>query len=224
MCFSTEASFGAGVILTVMGIATLKKTHSKSQIAFAAIPLIFAAQQFTEGFVWLSLSHINYAFLNDTPAYLFLIIAQVIWPLWIPISIFLFEKEKRRKKVLATFIVVGVVLSLCMIYNLLVYDLKAGIIGEHIHYKLDLPNWMIAIGAVLYFITTVVSPFVSTAKHMKLLGVAIFTSYLVAKLFFDQYVISVWCFLAAIMSIIVYIVIKNSPKEFVNETTRSFKK
>lgn len=209
MCFSTEASFGAGAVLTVVGIATFRKTHSKSQLAFAAIPFIFGVQQFIEGFVWLSLSNVDYAYLKQIPTYLFLIIAQVVWPLWIPFSIFLMEKEAKSKKLLAGLLAVGAILSLCVIYNLMTYSVKSEIVEHHIHYTLNISKWMIPLGAFLYFLPTVISPFVSSIKRTNFLGTAILTSFLVSKLFFEQYVISVWCFFAALMSVIVYVVVKD---------------
>ncbi len=97
MCFSTSASFGAGAILAVIGVASIKKAKSPSETFFASIPLIFSFQQFTEGFVWLSLSNPTYAFLQQISTYTFLFIAQVIWPTWVPLSIFLLEKKSKRK-------------------------------------------------------------------------------------------------------------------------------
>ena len=41
MCFSASASFGAGVVLNVIGVATIKKTHHSPQLLFASIPFIF---------------------------------------------------------------------------------------------------------------------------------------------------------------------------------------
>ena len=56
MCFSPTASFSASAALAVIGILTLKKTSAPHQFLFAYIPLIFASQQFIEGFLWLLLS------------------------------------------------------------------------------------------------------------------------------------------------------------------------
>jgi len=212
MCFSTEASFGAGAILTVVGIATFRKTQARSQLAFAIIPFVFGVQQFIEGFVWLSLSNVDYAFLKQIPTYLFLIIAQVVWPLWIPFSIFLMEKKEKSKKLLAGLLAIGIILSLCVIYNLTTYTVKSEILEHHIHYTLNIPKWMIPIGAFLYFLPTVISPFVSSIKRTNLLGMSILASFLVSKLFFEQYAISVWCFFAALMSVIVYVVVKDMKK------------
>ena len=65
MCFSASASFGAGIVLSSIGIATITKTQSRSQLSLAFIPLIFAVQQFSEGFLWLSLLHPGFAFLQQ---------------------------------------------------------------------------------------------------------------------------------------------------------------
>src|SRR5476649_1319487 len=98
MCFSASASFGAGAVLLVMGITSLKKSSKPSQILFASIPLFFALQQITEGFLWLSLLHPLYASCRWPATYLFLLFAQIIWPIWVPLSIRLLEKKPNRKK------------------------------------------------------------------------------------------------------------------------------
>ena len=48
MCFSTEASFISGAVLSIIGIATIKKAQTPAQIIFAVIPLLFAVQQIAE--------------------------------------------------------------------------------------------------------------------------------------------------------------------------------
>ena len=55
MCFSANASFGAGVVLTIIGVAAIKKVQHPSQILFASIPLLFAVQQISEGILWITL-------------------------------------------------------------------------------------------------------------------------------------------------------------------------
>ena len=58
MCFSATASFSAGIILTVIGVASIKKAHHKSQLLFASIPFVFGIQQFAEGNVLLTPSFV----------------------------------------------------------------------------------------------------------------------------------------------------------------------
>jgi hypothetical protein len=61
MCFSAEASFAGGVIISAIGVATIRKIHQPSQLVFGLIPLFFGVQQFCEGFLWLSFQNPDFA-------------------------------------------------------------------------------------------------------------------------------------------------------------------
>ena len=111
MCFSASASFGTGVILTGIGIASIKKAGSGPQRLFAAIPLLFAAQQLAEGFVWLALMHVNYTAWQSPSVYFYMIFAYGVWPVWVPLSILLLETSKNRKKILGVLLIAGAVLA-----------------------------------------------------------------------------------------------------------------
>ena len=54
MCFSATASFSAGVVLLGLGTLTLKSARGRRELPLAAIPLLFAIQQLTEGVIWLT--------------------------------------------------------------------------------------------------------------------------------------------------------------------------
>ncbi|MEW5858245.1 MAG: DUF6629 family protein [Cyanobacteriota bacterium] len=56
MCFSATASFTAGTTLSVLGVATLTQIRSRQEVLLGIFPLLFATQQFIEGWVWLTLS------------------------------------------------------------------------------------------------------------------------------------------------------------------------
>jgi len=208
MCFSLSASFVAGSILSVIGVATISKVKAPSQFMFASLPLIFAIQQFTEGFVWLALSNSNYNEWQQIPITIFLIIAQLIWPVWVPLSILLVEKNTKRKKILSGLLVMGTMLSIYLAYCLLIYNVSATITPYHIRYTLDFPNQHIPYFAVLYFLPTILPPFISSNKKMLLLGTLILTSFLFTVFFFNDYILSVWCFFSALISGIVYLIVK----------------
>ena len=207
MCFSTGASFGAGVILSVIGVASIKKANKSSQIIFAGIPLIFCVQQVTEGFVWLSLSNPAFSSLEQVATYTFIFIAQVIWPIWIPIALLMLEEENRRKKIQKVLLGMGVVISLFLAYCLLNFHVEAKIIGYHIKYQQDYPRQLSRIGALFYIIATIAPTFVSAYKRMWILGVAVLISYIITTIFYVEYITSVWCFFASIISIAVYIIL-----------------
>ncbi len=208
MCFSTTASFLSGAVLTTIGVASIKKVEHKKQILFASIPFIFAIQQFSEGFVWLTLLNSTNHFWQQFATYSFLVFALAIWPAWVPVSMFLIEKKPYRKIILGFFSVLGFVFLILSLIYLLLYDSEAQITSYHIHYELHVPfGAKMAIG-LLYLIPTVISNFISSTKGVTLMGAFVLASYLVSRLFFDDYVISVWCFFSALISIAIYFILR----------------
>lgn len=207
MCFSPAASFGAGIVLAAIGVVAIKKSQTVPQRFLACIPLIFAAQQCVEGVLWLALMHAQYAQWEKPATYAFLIFAQVIWPCCVPLSMLLLEQEPKRKKILSGLLATGVLLGLYLAYCLIHYPVQAGIDGHHIMYRLNFPGATKWYNGIFYFIPTVIPPFVSGIKRIRWIGVTIILSYIVTQLFFRQYVISVWCYFAAIISLIILSVI-----------------
>lgn len=208
MCFSASASFGAGVILSTIGIASLKQAKTSSQIPFASIPLIFAAQQITEGFLWLSLSEPVNSTLQTVTTYLFLFFAQVVWPVWVPFSVMKIEENKKRKRILKSFFVIGSLVSLYLAYCLLNFHVEGRIDNYHISYEQDYPASLSRYGGILYIMITIVPPFLSKLRKMNYLGLAILVSYIITTIFYEDYIVSVWCFFAAVISIVVYAILK----------------
>lgn len=212
MCFSANASFGVSVLLMVGGIVAVRKIKDKRQLPFAAIPILFSIQQFTEGFLWMSLSNSAYVSWHTNTTYVFLFFAQVVWPLWVPLAMLLMEKERIRIIILKIILATGCMVSIFLAYCLLNYTVSSEISNHHIKYNLLFENNYIKGGSVLYFIATVISPFLSSVKKMSFIGTIILLSYLVSKLFYSEYVISVWCYFAAAISIIILYIIESIRK------------
>lgn len=214
MCFSTSASFGAATILGVAGITTITKAQPHAKY-FAAIPLLFSVQQFAEGFVWLTFTHTNYAAVQQIPIHILIVFAYVIWPVWIPLSIMLVEKNAKRKKALQVLLLTGIFISLYIAYCLCVYPVRAIVTAHHIKYTFGFPHTLLALtwlSDAFYFIASLLPPFISSAKRIWMFGVVITLSYIVSRIYFKDAVISVWCFFAAALSIIILLIISANKK------------
>lgn len=206
MCFSANASFGAGIVLSVIGVASFKKARQPSQMLFASIPLIFAVQQISEGFLWLALSDHANSFLKIPATYTFLFFAQVVWPCYVPLAILFLEIKGKRKKLQKALVVTGLLVSTYLGYCLIFYSVDAKIEGSHISYALNFPLALQNYGGLLYVVSTVAPPFFSCIKRMWWLGLAILISYIITNIFYTDYIVSVWCFFASVISIAVYII------------------
>lgn len=71
---------------------------------------------------------------------------------------------------------------------------------------------MIIVFSILYIGSTVITPFFSGIKKMKWLGIVFLASYLFAITFYNGFVISVWCFFAALLSFVVLWIILDLKK------------
>jgi len=203
MCFSAGASFGASAVLATIGIVTLKKAKTTNEIPFASIPLLFGAQQAAEGVLWIGLSSGNESW-KHFPVYIFLIFAQLVWPVWIPFSVLQLENDRTRATIIKGMLGMGTCISLYLMYCMLVYDVKAEIHSGHILYTLSFPTAFAWITSVFYFVPTVVPLFISSIKRIQLLGLAVLVSFVFSKIYFVEHLISVWCFFAAILSLIIF--------------------
>jgi hypothetical protein len=204
MCFSASASFGAGALLTGIYVASIRKVTSPSQTYFASIPLIFGVQQITEGFVWLSLTGNASPNLEQVATYLFLFIAQIVWPLWVPYSILKLQPKEQRRRSEYVLVAMGAIVSLYNSYCLLNYTVKAEIMEHHISYKQDYPTALLPYIGFLYIAATIFPPFLSRASGMWMLGTSVLISYLITTLFYVHATVSVWCFFASIISAAIY--------------------
>jgi hypothetical protein len=213
MCFSATASFGASAIFLGIGLISFKNSESKEQKFLASIPLLLSIQQIFEGVLWLTISKPNYLEWVKPSTYGFLIFAQVIWPILIPMALLFLEKESMRKKALSYFLALGLIQALFMGYGLLVFPAESSVSGSHIRYEMDFPaanNWY---GGVFYILATGFSPFVSSIKRISLIGVIILFTYLFTRIFYEYYVISVWCYFAAMISFVILSVSMKFRKE-----------
>ncbi|MBL0048243.1 MAG: hypothetical protein IPP32_09145 [Bacteroidetes bacterium] len=220
MCFSAQASFTASAVLALVGIASVKKVSLPAQTAFACIPFLFAFQQFTEGLLWLSFTHPEFSYLKSASTYSFLIVAQIIWPTWVPLSILFLEQNIKRKRVLTYILSLGILLSLYLSYCYIIYPIHAEISGHHIKYNLEFPHTqnLLWLSAFFYFIPTVVSTLVSSVNRMQILGITILTSCIITRIITPKYFISIWCFFAAIISVLVLVILKDLKKSTENSS------
>jgi len=213
MCFSPEASFTAAAVITTVGVVALKKAPSKAYQLFACIPLFFGVQQLMEGVVWLSLLYERFAYLKDFSTAGFIIFAWVVWPFWMPLTIGLIEEDPKRKKILKGLLYVGIGVTLALTYTLMFRNVQAEILDCSIIYNFDVADNIHATFGILYLIVTVAPTLISKVSKVWLLGVMNVLAYVGTKLFISDRILSIWCFFAAITSVIVLWVILERNKE-----------
>jgi len=208
MCFSATASFTAGAALTVTGGLTLRKSQGKLELPLALVPLLFGVQQLTEGALWLSLRH-DLPLLQTWTTNIYSMFSHVLWPIFVPFAILLVETKRRRRVALGMFQALGLAVGLYLLYFLVRLPIISQAEGRHIAYLS--PHFYLTAVMVLYVLGTCVSMLVSSHRRVRLFGLAAFIAYVVTYVFYRAWVISVWCFFAAVLSVIVLLYFPRRP-------------
>ena len=202
MCFSATASFSAGALLLGLGTLTLKSASRAREVPFAAIPLLFAIQQLSEGVIWLTFRY-EAPQLNTVMSHVYSFFSHVLWPVYVPVAVLLIEPPGWRRRTLLAFVAAGIAVGAYLLYVLVAFPIVSRPIGQHIEYVS--PHFFVATTMTLYLLSTAVSPVLSTHQMVKVFGVLALSSFAAAYFFYATWFISVWCFFAAILSAVIYL-------------------
>jgi hypothetical protein len=201
MCFSATASFTAGVSLSVLGVLVLKKTKRNAEIPFAMVPLLFGVQQLIEGMLWLSFQF-DVPLLKVTATHGFTLFSHVLWPIFIPFSIGLVETAAWRKKVIWLFLTAGITVGLYNLYFIVTYPVISEV---HCNIVYALPHFRKIQVMALYLAATCAACFFSSHKMINIFGALALVLFVAAYWFYTVAFLSVWCFFAAILSVVIYL-------------------
>ena len=203
MCFSAPASFIASGTLAVIGFASFTIAKKEDRI-LAIVPLFFAVQQALEGVQWL---HLDTSSSSLVAGYGYLFFAYMLWPIYVPILIFILEKDKKRRKLLKLFIFLGIIVALFFLGLFLTHPLYISKLRACISYDLNIPlkTWV-----SLAYLASIFGPFfLSSRKYFKWFGIIIAISALISWVFFTTAFASVWCFFSAAISSIFFLYIRH---------------
>ena len=208
MCFSAAASFGVSAALVPAGIFCTQRSirHNRAYLPLAVLPLIFAVQQTSEGFVWYGIEQSD-ADLVRAASLVFLFFAIPFWLVWVPFCVLFIEPRRGRKVFFAAVALCGLIVGSIVYLPAVIYPdiLQTAVVHHSIQY--NIASWPIfqhvdhLLWQVVY-ITIVASPLLGSSRSKMVLAFGIVLVLLAAAcyLFYAYAFASVWCFFAAIMS------------------------
>ena len=209
MCFSATASFSAGAALLVIGTVTARRARCPVELPFALIPALFGVQQLMEGALWLTFPA-KAPLVSTMLTYAYSFFSHVLWPAYIPIAVLLLEPTAWRHKVLVAIAAIGAAVGLYLLYFLVSLPIVSQVEGRHIAY-ISQHFYLVAV-MMLYVLATCISMLFSSHRRVRLFGVAAFAAYVAAYAFYAYWVLSVWCFFAAVLSFIVLLHFPRRPE------------
>jgi len=201
MCFSATASFTAGTVLAAVGGVTLSRVRDRREVPYALIPMLFAVQQLIEGGLWLTFADEGPTHLNASLTHIYQFFSHVLWPVYVPIAVRLLETVPWRRRTLLALAVGGAAAGLYLLYFLLVDPTVSRVVGGHIDYIS--PHFYAPEVLTLYVLATCASGLVSSNRTVRWFGLAASLSLVAATMLYRTWFISVWCFFAAIISVVI---------------------
>ena len=202
MCFSAQADLVGGAVLSVIGVDAVRHVRQRNgQLALAALPVLLAAHQLVEAFVWWGLQGEVNADVGRAATWIYLLFAFVVLPIYVPLAVLALEPVGRRRLVIAGFLGLGVVVSVVLLAALLSGPPTAELGHHHISYGIGLPAGFLVTSA---YVAATCGPMVFSGYHrlfvfgiVNLVAVAI-----LARLAISGFT-SLWCGWAAVTAAVI---------------------
>lgn len=199
MCFSAEADIVGGVVIGAIGLDVLRHVGGRRRyVVLAALPLLLAVHQLNEAFVWWGLQGHVSAEIGHLATWMYLIIAFVVLPIFMPVAILALEPEGRPQMRMLPFVVLGIGVAGVLFAAMVRGPVTSTLASHYIKYSTDLHAGGLVV--MLYVIATCGSLLLSGIGPIARYGmVNLFAVVLLAWLNLDGFA-SLWCAWAAISS------------------------
>ena len=199
MCFSAEADLVGGVVIGAIGVDVLRHLDGRMRYApLASLPLLLAAHQLDEAFVWWGLQGDVPAGVGRVATWIYLLFAFVVLPTLVPVAILALEPAGRRRQLIVPFVGLGAVVSTVLFIAMIRGPVNAELGSHYIAYSTDLRADFLVVG--LYVAATCGSLIFSGIRPLAIFGIVnLIVVALLARATLDGFA-SLWCAWAAISS------------------------
>ena len=201
MCFSPQADFTAGAVITLVGVETLRRVDHRRELIVGALPLLLGLHQLVEGFVWLALRGDVSQGLGDSAKQTYIVFAHAVLPALVPLGFTLLEPDRRRARWMWPLVAAGVLLGAYLLWQITAYPVGAQQQARCIDYTTHTPNDLL-IGA-LYVLVTCGPALMSTRRHLRWFGAVSLVGVIAAALVRLDELTSLWCVYVALVSVLI---------------------
>jgi hypothetical protein len=205
VCFSPEADLTTGLVVAVVGVDALRHVQRPSQLVIAGLPLLLAAHQVDEAFVWWGLRGQVSAPVTHVAVYIFLAVAFLL-PFLVPLALFEVEPVAGRRKWMAALLALGAVTSALLLASIVTSPVGASIEGMHIAYTADLSYGLLL--GVLYVLVTCGALLIASSRLLAAFGLANLAIVIALSWLTFTGLTSLWCAYAALGSVVIAVYLR----------------
>jgi hypothetical protein len=199
MCFSPQADLIGGAVICGIGVDAIRHIDRRpSHLALATLPVVFGAHQIVEAVIWFSLQGHVSSGLGRAALWIYLIVAFVFLPIFVPVAVAAIEPSRWRRRLATCLAVVGTVVGGVLLAAMVRGPMTVVMRPYHLAYSVHLSDGGVFVG--LYVLATCGAVLLSSNRWIVIFGVAnLIAVVTIANLTIDGFA-SVWCAWAAVIS------------------------
>ncbi|MGZ8596521.1 MAG: DUF6629 family protein [Actinomycetota bacterium] len=198
MCFAPEVDLVAGVVVTAVGVDSIRRARAPEELPLASLPLLLGIHLLIEVFVWRGLEGSVSSSVGDAAIWTYLAIAFIL-PVWVPLAVRGVEPSRTRQTIMTRLAGVGLVAMVLLFVSLVRGPVGAAVEGHHIAYFVDIPGG--GIGGVLYVIAACGALLASSDRLIRIFGVSNLVAVTMLAWLTVGGLTSLWCVWAAVTSV-----------------------
>ncbi len=208
MCFSATVSYGTAAVLVSTGFYAINQAR-RLQLPYgllAVVPVFFGIQQGFEGLVWQKIDA-GRADAAIPYALGFHFFSHFLWLWWFPLCSYLLEPGKVRRRVFLGLGIFGALAGGVVYFTILFHpDWMSVAVRQHsiVYHVESTYRGSISIpipASALYAVIVLVPLLFSSLRYLRIFGVLVALSVVLASVSYGYAFVSVWCFFAAVLSL-----------------------
>jgi hypothetical protein len=200
MCFSAEIDLAAGLVVTGIGVDTLRQVRTRDQLAIGLLPLVLGAHQLVETLVWWNLEgHVSTP-VGDLAAWVYVAIALVVVPALVPYA-FLRLGTTGRPVLDRVFLAFGLAAAGAGLWAIGFEPVGRRIDGHHIAYHPGVAWSGVVLAA--YVLATCGPSLFARSHALRWFGIGNLAVVALLAWLQQNAVISLWCVWAASTSVLI---------------------
>ncbi len=203
MCFSPGADLVAGVVVTAVGVDTVRHAGHRREGPLAVLPLVFGIHQLIEVPVWWGADGGAANDLAGGAAWLYLAIAFGLLPWAVPLAVRHLEPDRRRRTWMTLLAAIGLAVAIALMVPTAAGPITVTDMGNHLNYSVPL-----SYGGqltALYVVATCGAMLLSTDRAVAVYGAVNLAVVASLAVLLATGVISLWCVWAAVSSVAIAI-------------------
>jgi hypothetical protein len=197
VCFSAQADVVGGVVVGAIGVdAFLHLRGRSSHLLLATLPLLLGAHQLVEAFVWWGLQGEVPHAVGRVALWIYLLIAFVVLPIFVPFAVLAVEPTTRRRWRMAPFVALGAGVSVALFTAMVRAPIDVVEHPYHLEYVIRISHGGFVVA--LYVVAVCGALLFSGYRDVEIFGFANLVAVALLAWFTLDGFASLWCGYAAV--------------------------